>query len=447
MSKKSGTDTMAAVATEYDISEISIPIGNEPNEAKVRELADSIKTIGLIYPIVISPDKEVLAGVNRISAYKLLGYTKIPATVRDVDTAMKRLTTIDENLVRKHLDALEQGLLFTERNKILSELGLLAKAGDNKSTLKSGIKTTKDLAKSVGKSERAFLRTLKAVKNLDPEAIDDIRGTQVAKNEKALTILSHQDKDIQLKAAKDIKDGMAPAVAIRMAHREKTRNKLEKAAKNYSLPDSVQLYRGDFREVTKTIPDNSIQLVLSDPEYCKEALKDYKDLAIVANRVLVPGGFLVAYCGTIYFDEILESFKEAGLIYHWVGGIYYSDGQTTEMARGVISKYRPVLFFRKEGGSKPIRYIHDMFACSSEVALHHYQQVLAPIRSWIVSLTEPGDTVLSCFLGTGTVGVACVKELRKFIGIDIDEKMYATAEARIKSAASEDAEETEKAAA
>ena len=44
-----------------------------PNENKIKELADSIATCGLIHPITIDTEKYLIAGIHRWSSYKLLG--------------------------------------------------------------------------------------------------------------------------------------------------------------------------------------------------------------------------------------------------------------------------------------------------------------------------------------------------------------------------------------
>ena len=55
------------------------------------------------------------------------------------------------------------------------------------------------------------------------------------------------------------------------------------------------------------------------------------------------------------------------------------------------------------------------------------------IKSW----SDNGDTVLDCFTGSGTTGVACVNLNRNFIGYEIDEKFFALAQRRIKKATSQ----------
>lgn len=45
-----------------------------------------------------------------------------------------------------------------------------------------------------------------------------------------------------------------------------------------------------------------------------------------------------------------------------------------------------------------------------------------------------GDTVLDCFMGSGSTGVACVNLKRNFIGIELEEEYFKIAEERINNA-------------
>ena len=63
--------------------------------------------------------------------------------------------------------------------------------------------------------------------------------------------------------------------------------------------------------------------------------------------------------------------------------------------------------------------------------VHPTQKPVALYRYLIRTYTNPGDTVLDFTMGSGTTGVACMMEGRKFIGIEIDHDYYAIAEKRI----------------
>ena len=55
-------------------------------------------------------------------------------------------------------------------------------------------------------------------------------------------------------------------------------------------------------------------------------------------------------------------------------------------------------------------------------------------RRVIRLLTEPGDLVLDCFLGSGTTAVAAIREGRRFTGIELEKKYVAVANKQIKKA-------------
>ena len=56
------------------------------------------------------------------------------------------------------------------------------------------------------------------------------------------------------------------------------------------------------------------------------------------------------------------------------------------------------------------------------------------LMAWLIrTYTNPGDLVLDNTMGEGTTGVACVREKRRFIGIELDPKYFATAVSNIKN--------------
>ena len=66
--------------------------------------------------------------------------------------------------------------------------------------------------------------------------------------------------------------------------------------------------------------------------------------------------------------------------------------------------------------------------------VHPTQKPLALMMWLLNNYTQPGDTILDPFMGSGTTGVACVKTGRNFIGIELDPGYYAIAERRIAEA-------------
>jgi ParB family chromosome partitioning protein len=73
----------------------------------VSELEKSILTVGLIAPLVISPDNVILAGARRYQALLNLGFTEASVKVVDLGALEMELVSIDENLVRSDLTKIE----------------------------------------------------------------------------------------------------------------------------------------------------------------------------------------------------------------------------------------------------------------------------------------------------------------------------------------------------
>jgi site-specific DNA-methyltransferase (adenine-specific) len=70
-----------------------------------------------------------------------------------------------------------------------------------------------------------------------------------------------------------------------------------------------------------------------------------------------------------------------------------------------------------------------------KAANHHPTVKPLALMRWLVRLiTPPGGTVLDCFAGSGSTGVACVAEGVNFCGIELSEDYAAIARARIEAA-------------
>ncbi|HEX9318492.1 MAG TPA: ParB/RepB/Spo0J family partition protein [Nitrososphaeraceae archaeon] len=84
---------------------------------EVEEIADSIKKIGLLQPIIVRTLEthfEIVAGNRRYHACKRLGWRKIPCHVVELDDKSAFEVAIVENVQRNTLDPIEEGLAFKE---------------------------------------------------------------------------------------------------------------------------------------------------------------------------------------------------------------------------------------------------------------------------------------------------------------------------------------------
>src|SRR3989344_3819531 len=96
----------------------------EFDQARLQDLADSIRQYGVLQPITVSrvevekedgivTEYELIAGERRLRAAKLAGVSQVPAIIRAGDTSMMKLElAIIENLQREDLNAVDRAGAF-----------------------------------------------------------------------------------------------------------------------------------------------------------------------------------------------------------------------------------------------------------------------------------------------------------------------------------------------
>ena len=195
---------------QMKISEIKINPGRRDTQQRnVEELARSIAAVGLMNPITVTQDNTLIAGLHRLEAAKLLGWTEIECTVSDADGLQAELAEIDENFVRAGLSHRELGDLLLRRKELYEAIHPETRQGmRNGQTAKNenfSLLDTKsfsqDTAEKLGVSKRTVEQLVQTAANLTPEAKKTIRdaGDKITKGD-ALKI-SRLPPDQQAEAA------------------------------------------------------------------------------------------------------------------------------------------------------------------------------------------------------------------------------------------------------
>lgn len=115
------------------------------DQAKLQELADSIKEHGIIQPIAVTKNEggyEIIAGERRFQAAKIAGLKKIPAIVKIADDQKKLELAVVENIQRHDLDPIEEARSY---KKMAEEFAL----------------TQEEIAKKLGKSRSAVANKIR----------------------------------------------------------------------------------------------------------------------------------------------------------------------------------------------------------------------------------------------------------------------------------------------
>ncbi len=200
----------------------------------------------------------------------------------------------------------------------------------------------------------------------------------------------------------------------------------------------LRLIRGDFYPwCAANLEADCVDMVLTDPPYPKEYLYLWDQLGEVAARVLKPGGILVAYSGLYHLPYVLDALGKQ-LTYCWTIALRHSGKTQLVFASNVISTYKPILVFKKGDREKFKKAITDTITNDHrDKTYHKWGQGEGGVKQLMEMFSNPGDLVLDPFAGGGTTLVAAIALDRKCIGIEIADKHFDTANARIKSAMNE----------
>ncbi len=94
------------------------------NDESLNELAASIKSTGLIQPIIVrkvGSEYELIAGERRLRAARIAGLDQVPAIVRDVDAVTQAQMALIENIQREDLNPLDRAMGY---RTLMDQLGL-----------------------------------------------------------------------------------------------------------------------------------------------------------------------------------------------------------------------------------------------------------------------------------------------------------------------------------
>jgi len=227
-----------------------------------------------------------------------------------------------------------------------------------------------------------------------------------------------------------------------------------------------RIYLGDCRELMKQMPDNCIDLVLTDPpwfvsseviihrsmnpkkykyvgkdihldfgkwdhftneeEYWKFTKSWFKE----ATRVLKPKGHLITFFDRNRVTPLIEFGRSLGLLMRQ--HLYWLKSNPVPRARKVdfMVALEGAVWFTKDTKSgatfnyqlgQQRNYVEAPLP-GSTIRRHPTQKPIKVLKVWISYLSNPNDIIFDPFCGSGSTLVAAKKLRRHFLGFDIDEK-------------------------
>ena len=189
------------------------------NEDTLNELAESIKTYGILQPIVEQKKDyySIIAGERRWRAAKIAGLTEIPCLIRNEDEQRVKEISLIENIQRENLNPIEKALGYRE---LIDNYNL----------------KQQELADKLGINRTAVTNTLRIL-NLDKRVMELAIEGKLTEGH-CRTLLSITDPDKQYKAA------------LRIIEKGQSVNELEKSMKNRkTIKEVTAKYEPLYREI------------------------------------------------------------------------------------------------------------------------------------------------------------------------------------------------------
>jgi len=226
------------------------------------------------------------------------------------------------------------------------------------------------------------------------------------------------------------------------------------------MSDILKLHNDDCLNVFKFIPDQSIDLVVTDCPYktisggvktpkggiflTREAKAgkmfrnndiEFLEWLPEVYRILKQGTHCYIMVNARNLTRLQCAAEQAG--FQFVNILIWEKNNVTPN-RYYMQQAEYILLLRKgpartinNPGTSNVLKVPNIIGRK----VHPTEKPVELMKILIENSSQPGDTVLDPFMGSGSTGVACIENDRKFIGIEIDKKYFDIANGRCKASA------------
>ncbi|KKM17713.1 hypothetical protein LCGC14_1673010 [marine sediment metagenome] len=420
-----------AEPVEFSVPEIPIDkiiIGKRFREelGDIKALAESIRDVGLIHPIVVDINNQLIAGRRRLAAFEHLERKEIPVTIINIKDIQK--AEIAENVERKDF--------------ICSEL--VAVTRYLKPELEAEAKKRQEATHLAGKDQEGApiigASKLDTPKGRTDEKIAKYMGVGKDTLRKAETIVETAEEDPrtwgELLKKVDSDETSIDAAFKKIQAQERAD---EKAALARTGKTMACIKKQECKEFLNELDDKSVDLLLTDPPY----YTDVDDIELFVDS---------------WLDLALSKIKDTGQAYIFIGA-YPIELKTYLIAleNGEGKRFKDpqilVWVYKNTIGPKPKRqYKRNWFAilylrgpkapdlncidlveqnsvqefsapdARHEIKYHKWQKPLELAKSLITQGSNEDSFVVDPFAGSGTFLLAAAELGRENMGVDINEE-------------------------
>ena len=215
------------------------------------------------------------------------------------------------------------------------------------------------------------------------------------------------------------------------------------------------LIHGDCLEEMMKLADDGVKvdMICTDPPYlmnyktgrrkdkthdfCKPIANDtnfelIKDIMPLLFELLNQGGAIYMFCNANHIDYFKQQIEQHFALKNIL--IWVKNNWSAGDLKGAYAKQTEFILYAVKGrhilnGARDTDTLYYNRVVGN-MQLHQNQKPVDLCKYLINKSSNENDTVLDCFMGSGSTGVACLQTNRNFIGIELEEKYYNIAKKR-----------------
>jgi len=394
------------------ISDITVGDRFRKEFVDIDVLAASIKKHGLIQPIVVDENNNLIAGERRFKAHQFLKAEEIEVKhINELNELEKKEIELEENIQRKAFTWQEEVSAKNQLHVLKQKIQGAAVKGHE-----SGGWKMKDTAAALGESVGTVSMDI-----------------QLARGMRAFPeLMKEKSKTTAYKKLKMMQEAML-------------QSELAKRLKEKGVLDVPDVFHADCLEHLKTMEAESVDLILTDPPYGinignaetfgKNTLqKTYADgdfetfdlldkVFAELNRVLKDDRHTVLFCGIDKFPRIKQLLEKHGFwVYHIP--LIWSKGSGSYASQGTTFTHAYEVFVHARKGTRKINGtpcdVFNIKRVPSNTKIHPSEKPAELIRELINLLSLPGEVVFDGFAGSGVVAESARDTNRRAIVVEKD---------------------------
>jgi DNA modification methylase len=399
----------------------------EFNQDKLEELAQSIKNLGLIEPVILTQDNQLIAGERRIRAHLLLGEEEILfERMEVVDDWHHKTLELEENTMREDLSWPEVLAAKLELHEMRQQ-----KYGGGGSSLSQGGRrevggwTVDDTAELLGESHGTTAQDLKLGRAIR-------QNPELGRKDSKIAAL----KALQVGETLSLKRELAGIMAQVGGERGEK---------------EVEILNGDSSLLLKEFEEESFDFCITDPPYSiglhdmqntfptrgevrggvefddsPQVLETVEKVMREVYRVLKEGSHCYVFFAIARFTEMKRLLQEVGF---WVQPtpLLWVKNNALNLRPHICFpvNYEPAWYCSKGYPPRPfpkpqLKSTFDYPILSGSKKVHPAQKPLSLIKEWIEFCSQPKERGLDPFLGGGTFTRALKETGRLGVGIELD---------------------------